>query len=765
MRRLTFSSWCGLFALVPLATGPVHLQRAPMVQQPEVRKDPKPTQQKDVLAEATHYGKLVGTVYEAESWKPIKNARVTVLDSGQFADKGRTTTVTVESGKYQVDALLGRISHNVDVGRLLTTSLLGLLAGGATNTTKRIDATRFVMRVSAAGYKTFEGVAIARRLDPKEFRVEMEPIILVPERSSFVSCQATGWGYVGFESVKAEPPIVAPKQKVKLLAVVRAYAGAKAADLEVGVTSRFWKGVKKLALKAVDARGRALFEGEFAIGSRDPARVERMTFSILRCLYDVAETGATADCFVQVAPDGPTQEIASIRKRGLDALMSGDLSAARREFASIANTAKPLASDYWRLGMLYATSSEFDQSIQSFEAGLGLAPAAEKPLFLEAYASTLIEAKKYADVVRTIKPLVDATPAKQRYSTTPPAVLGAVGLALVKEGRIDAAQTLNTEMAKASVSGLTLNELVIEFRKALRMAQVEAALKSSPDDARAWADLGRTLLDTGRYAEAVAPLRRSLELDPTSRAVQRDLYYAVNSAVGGRESSPVSFEQALEAARSQAMPDPKTKSKDFQTWHRYAILSLRAASQAPPDERDGRLADTLLALRESLKVARSGATQDSGAYYWYGSWVPLTASEVRIAGFAYREAVSDQVLLEGINAIKARTDDPYGNLFIATALVDLKLYDLATPIVNRLKEQLPSSQDVLLLEAQLLGGLDQPEGARKILEDIIDQNPFHSSANLMLAEIYTKLGDPAAAAARLAEHAKWYGTPLYSEQR
>jgi tetratricopeptide (TPR) repeat protein len=42
----------------------------------------------------------------------------------------------------------------------------------------------------------------------------------------------------------------------------------------------------------------------------------------------------------------------------------------------------------------------------------------------------------------------------------------------------------------------------------------EIALASSPDDARAWSDVGWALYDLGRHDEAVKHLKRALEIDP-----------------------------------------------------------------------------------------------------------------------------------------------------------------------------------------------------------------------------------------------------------
>jgi len=56
-----------------------------------------------------------------------------------------------------------------------------------------------------------------------------------------------------------------------------------------------------------------------------------------------------------------------------------------------------------------------------------------------------------------------------------------------------------------------------------RAARYRELLESDPCDQRSWLGLGRTLIEMGRPAEAVAPLQRAVELEPEDTAAHRDL--------------------------------------------------------------------------------------------------------------------------------------------------------------------------------------------------------------------------------------------------
>ena len=56
-----------------------------------------------------------------------------------------------------------------------------------------------------------------------------------------------------------------------------------------------------------------------------------------------------------------------------------------------------------------------------------------------------------------------------------------------------------------------------------QVARFRELLRSDPNDQPSWVGLGRTLMEMGRPAEAVDPLRRAVELEPEDTTAHRDL--------------------------------------------------------------------------------------------------------------------------------------------------------------------------------------------------------------------------------------------------
>src|SRR5712692_1646003 len=74
---------------------------------------------KDKAIDPTDWGKVIGRVYDARTGNPLAGAAVCLQQDGGFAAAGSTVGKTDAFGRYECEAMLGRVSSNVDVGRLL----------------------------------------------------------------------------------------------------------------------------------------------------------------------------------------------------------------------------------------------------------------------------------------------------------------------------------------------------------------------------------------------------------------------------------------------------------------------------------------------------------------------------------------------------------------------------------------------------------------------------------------------------------------------
>lgn len=719
---------------------------------------------KDVLAEPTTSGSIVGRVYDLENMKPLKGVTVVIMQDGAFSEKGQTIGITNDFGEFKTKAILGRISSNVDVGRLLTTSLIGLLAGAATNTTKRVDVTRFVVRASAPGYKVFEGVVKTRSTNAENFQANLEPIVLAKDENKFVSTSVPDWGIVGISEFTVSPQIAKPGTKIQFTVKIELPIGSEDHIAEVGLTSRLWKGMKTLKRDSPKVSRNLIFVGEHTFGKKEKPRAEEVTAHILKSTYDCIEGKDTVVRLIQVSNEGESDPIAQTRLEVLSLLGSNSIAPAIERLKSLYDLPSATLFDCEYLAWLSESQGNLDVASSAQIKRMSLMPDAEKPLALASYARVLLASEHFPEIVTLMESLRKSIPAKDQVKKLPASSFGALGLSYVKLSKFEEAKKLNTEMAKMNAPGFAINPLVIEFRTTLRVMDIEEAIKKNPSDAKLYADYGRAMLDQERYEEAIPKLQESLRLDPNAGAVKRDYYYAILRLQGQKIRTEVPLDDAILAAKASAELDGKSKSKDFFTWKSYALLLYQKYVRSEPDKQKEIHEQLLTALRESIKIGRTGAVQDPGISYYFGGWVPLTGSEVRINGFAYPEAYQIFLMLESLKLLATNKDDYWANYNLATALLDLNLAGEAASIVAKVSELRPDSPDSLFLDASCLYRQSNYENAASKLRTALNLNPLHPTANLLLAESLTRLGDTVGAAAALVEHARWYPKPLLRPQ-
>src|SRR5438105_4507476 len=73
------------------------------------------------------WGKVVGWVVDASTRKPVRQAAVSLEVEGAFPASGRSTGQTDAAGRFTTRAPLGKISSNLDWGRVLTMHPFSLL--------------------------------------------------------------------------------------------------------------------------------------------------------------------------------------------------------------------------------------------------------------------------------------------------------------------------------------------------------------------------------------------------------------------------------------------------------------------------------------------------------------------------------------------------------------------------------------------------------------------------------------------------------------
>lgn len=710
--------------------------------------------------EATSWGKVVGRVHDAETRAPLDGAEVVVQQEGEFADKGRCVAKTNVKGQYTCGARLGRVSDSFDLGRFLNTGLIGLLGGGAKKVTKRVDITRLNVRVTHDGYRTFEGSVPCRSVDASKFTVAMEPILLTKATSSEVATVAEGWGAVRVLDVAVDPPILRPRDKATLIARLECPPVARPRMMKVQCRSPIF-GLKRLTPASDEEGDETLMvcSVQFTAPKAKKARNERLVVWVEQCPYDVTAGWETASTLVQVVTSDDEEKAAELRLAAHSLREGEDNPQALAKLKELCELPQATIEDFRLLAEVSQMVHEHDTAVSAMQRVLEMTPKAERVRSVAGYAKALLLSEQPQRVINHAVPVVSAIKEKARPSKVPLGLMAAIGTAYVQLGNLEEAEALNAQLNKLwGKRGAASTPAVSEFRRELRLARTETALAATPDDAKAWADYGRVLLDVGRWEEGAEKLRRAVELDAGLPAVQWDLGYALLHIHGAEQAAEQSFEQALAEAEKQVEgPKGKPTTKDFFAWHRLALLLYRKACQqreAGHAEAAATIQRCKDSLIEALKCARAGADVSEGQYsYTFGYMSPKV---VAISGFAYPEANDDYLLYDSLTTLQSHSDDYLALFGVVTALIDLGQVDLAVEALDQCVALKPDFSEGRYARALIAMQKGEMEAAAAELQELVKVNPRHPHANLKLAELRAAEGDMAAAAACLAAHARYY---------
>jgi tetratricopeptide (TPR) repeat protein len=724
MKRPFFALGCLLLSGLTLAQSPLKL---------DPRVDP------------TTSGKVVGRIYDVDTGYPLKGVTVRVEGEKGFVQKGPGVAETGPDGRYGLEAVIGRVRSNFDVGRALASPFIGLLFGSATNTTRRIDVTRVVLQVEAKGYRTFEGVVPARRLDAGRFEIELEPILLSRQASGEPSFVGLGWTAVRLAGVTAKPAIAKPGEPITVEATVKVGGRDAAKATEVVATSALWRGEKRLAFDEKSYRGGdATYRLEVRTNAKEKKRAEAVTVLIKRSAFDYRSDGREYRTLVQVAIEPDDAEVAQLRQQAFEEMNAGQTDEAVRKWRTLADRSAS-AFDFRMVAQGSEQLADYSTMVQVLQK-VYESPKDRRPDDFLALTRAYYLAKDFERVPKIVDANLAGVSPEDLPRRVPPQTMAYLGLSYLRLGALKEAEKVSEDLSKWPFAGL--DPVVIEFRQSIRLSQVEAEIAKNPASPVARANLGRAYLDMGRIEEAVANLKLALDADAEQPAVRRDLAFAA-SRVLGADAEPNNLDQAIQDARFALNLDAKGQvSKDFFSWNRYALLQLQKGIDSPTP-------DTLSALRESVSLGRLGADWNSGALPYFGMY--LVAGETLIAGYAYPEAGASFNLYRSMQKLAIDPQNPYARFDRAAALLDLNQLRLAQTAIKAYRDVRPDDADGMFLEGLWLAKRNRTEQAKEMLQKVLKVNPRHPRANLILAEIYTEDGDAAGAAERLAAHAKWYG--------
>jgi len=724
----------------------------------------------------TWWGGVTGRIYDGDTGLPVEDATVVVLEESAFATEGKTVGKTNATGQYNCQARLGRVSKSVRAAPFIASVLgaiagvrgAGALGGPASTRNTRMDVTRVTMRVTKEGYRPFEGLVLCRETDVVKFALRMEPVLLARADSPGISTAADGWGVMRVQEVTVEPAILRPNQQATITVRVRSpkvemrRSGSTLARLFGGgrdrpsvviraSSSSLWRKPFDLQL-AGQQEADVTYTARVTISDRAEPTQDLLNAYVAECPYDIAADGVLRSTLVQVATTPGEERMAKMRLEAFRLSEAGEAAQAASKLKDLCALRKATHADFASWGRLCRRIHDYPTAVNALKKATELAPDKERSLLMADYAEALLENGAAETVLAEAAPVVAKIKDKNRSKEVPTALMAAIGAAHVAMGQLKEAQAVDDQLARWPDSAV--DNKVRQFRRDLRMRQVEDAVKSAPNDAKAWADYGRMLMDLGRWEEAAEKLRKSLELDARSPAVRRDLTYTLTHITGQETAVAKGLDDALSAAESQVgLGKGQEPSKDFFAWHTYGLLLYRKALQqraAGDPVATATLERSRAMLTAGLKCGRRGADVRTT----YGEF---SSRFISTSGFAYPEADADYAVLTGLRTLAT---DPKSHLAwfnIAYAFAELREADLAEHALTECLKLKPDFEDAKYVGALIALHRGDRQAAQARLREVVAANPRHPYANLKLADLYAQDGDVAAAAACLAAHADVYG--------
>jgi len=778
------------------------------------------TAAKDEWLGPNAWGSVAGRVYDAATGAPVEAAQVVIYQDGAFARKGRTVGQTTANGEYKCQAMLGRVSSNLQgdavAANLLASVLMTavgaaagmgptIVTGGEMKETVRMDFTRLTIRVRQSGYRPFEGQVLCREVDPEAYGVRMEPILLVPSASPYVSYTGQEWSALRIADVSVAPPLVLTGGKAVVTVRVREglAQGAEAVSagpllwaalggdgkrkpgITVQAVSSLW-GRKPITLKAKEQNGReVVLTGEFTAPARSEPAIYSVGARVHRSKLEVARSEQSVPAWVE--GDASKRLLSAFNEAGqqrnvavLDVIgKSSDQAAAEQRLEAFRLQAAGLTAealgrlqqvcalpearrdDFVLLGVASEQAKDYAGAVAAWQRALDLTPVKGRLWVLARGVEALARSGKSQEALALGLPPMQKVQRKNQPWKLPVELAVAIDRAYLALGQPEAATYTDYFVQRRSELGK--EDPARGFLREWQLVLENKALETTPGDAQLWAKHGYALGERGEWEAAVAPLRKALELDPTLGQAQSYLGFAL--ARTGQTEPEAGLEAAALAFQVPEKRKKLRETQDFIAAHVYGITLCRVARQQrlagdPASEK------TLLRGRQLLGRAVEcgrGEANDPGAgpYLHYQSTSPVFASTytgdslvfVHISGFAFPEAENDLAILTSYRALDADQANSVTWLDLARAYAELNRPELAEEALAKVRELSYSNVDMDYVAAVIALARNDREAAGVALQAVLAKHPSHPRANLELASLDLAAGDPVSAAACLQAHA------------
>jgi tetratricopeptide (TPR) repeat protein len=706
------------------------------------------------------WGKVMGWVLDAATRKPIPGAKVRVEVDGAFPESGKTTDETDAGGQFTAKAPLGQISRKLDWGRLLTMHPVSLVLSptSAMKKTKILDVTQVNVRVEASGYQPFVGRVRATLVDPADFSITLDDIWLARTGASLVSFTPDNVRLEVIEGLKVEPAIAAPGQKVKISLSTRLPMdrGYKYRAYATSTAIRLVPDEKELKREKGETEpNRVVFSTEVKLPQRSVDRWTEISFFLIRNDTALLRQRDTK-VLLQVAETAEERAAAEKVAGGYSRARVGDRDAALRDYEQ----ARKQKTDYPLAHLLYGDLclqlNRPRDAADAFKHLVTLDPR-DYEVARSRYAFALIETGRPLDAMQQLEE-AEKTLGKARIPADV-ALCRARGYAA--QGNFDEADKW---LAKAGAVLKISDDVLSE----INLKRMDLAVKAKPDNSDLRLSYARVLQGARRRDEAVVQIRKAVELDSSQPWPFIDLGTALWE-LGQREDAVANLEHALALAPEN--PEALLALGDaYRDLGRYADaltlyrkltekqkLNLRARhSYGLMLYATGNVAEARKELFAVITQARDKGDLREEGLLIPGASIYIGPKRRLVSGFSVPEAVADAAILDALQDLEKRPDNPLLWQNIGSALLDLDLPVLAVTALRRSREhgpELPETRFLLAVALRKVGDLD---AARAELEAVVSANPLHPRARLELAQLYTDEGRFEAAQAQLIVHSKNY---------
>lgn len=287
-----------------------------------------------------------------------------------------------------------------------------------------------------------------------------------------------------------------------------------------------------------------------------------------------------------------------------------------------------------------------------------------------------------------------------------------------------------------------------DFTNAIRY--YEMALAKFPDFLRAQRNLALALVRTGRYAEAIPALTRTLSLGGIDGRIYGLLAYA-HTQEGEYFSAASAYQQAL-------LFEPT--NKDYQLGLVQCLITTARYNEAL------RLLDELLirspdsemlwALQANIYLLQNQLGRAAASYEILRRLGKAKAEHLSILGDIYlAEGIPDLALSAYLDASQRDGDTNLSRtLRAADLLASRGAWDEARQLLDRARTLADSMSDRdnelelkrLRLQARVAQGQGQWAMAIQILEELLQRNPLDGEALLLAGDYHLRHGDPQRAA-------------------